>query len=72
MFHDKQNPGVYNGCEDLQELVYGFLQRKRQINIYNSNDYIKDSKETLFKDWIHINESMAKKLAEYIFIIIKE
>ncbi|MDA3969571.1 hypothetical protein [Helicobacter ibis] len=72
VFHDKQNPGVYNGCEDLQELVYEFLQRKRQINIYNSNDYIKDSKETLFKDWIHINESMAKKLAEYIFTIIKE
>ena len=47
VFHDKQNPGVYNGCEDLQELVYEFLQRKRQINIYNSNDY-KDLEEIKF------------------------
>lgn len=70
--YNKQNPGVYNGCEDLESLVNEFLQKERQIKLYNSNDYIKDSKETLFKDWIHINETMAKKLAEYIFKIIKE
>ena len=54
--------------DDLQitELMKAFKAMPRDFVLYDGNDALKDSKETLFSDFIHLTPKGNEKFAQYI------
>lgn len=58
--------------DQIPSLITRFLQMPHSHTIYNANDIFKDSKETLFKDFMHMNDKGAELLASYLYSLIEQ
>ncbi len=63
---------AYNQTKQERKMLEKFKAMQKDFVIYDGNDAIRDSKETLFLDWIHPNVRGNERIARYVQRLLKK